>query len=128
VLRGLGSPRREGAHDAALALVRLGCRAVLMKGGHLGGAQAVDLLAFPSLRSSPTRVIELRLPRLSLRPFHGGGCVLASLIAGRLAVREETGAASERAVIDAVRWAKKIHHAALLQARDVGGDMRVLLA
>jgi hydroxymethylpyrimidine/phosphomethylpyrimidine kinase len=128
VLTGLRVTRLDEAHDAALALVRLGCRAVLMKGGHLGGAQAVDLLAFPSLRSSPTRVIELRLPRLSLRPFHGGGCVLASLIAGRLAVREETGAASERAVIDAVRWAKKIHHAALLQARDVGGDMRVLLA
>ncbi|MDB5218416.1 MAG: Phosphomethylpyrimidine kinase, partial [Myxococcaceae bacterium] len=68
------------------------------------------------------------LPRLALRPFHGGGCILASLIAGRLATGEEKGAASERAIEGAVRWAKKIHHAALLRARDVGGDMRVLLA
>lgn len=122
VLTGLRVTRLDEAHDAALALLRLGCRAVLVKGGHLGGAQAVDLLAFAG------RVIELPLPRLSLRPFHGGGCILASLIAGRLAVVEETGAASERAITDAVRWAKRIHHAALLQTRDVGGDMRVLLA
>jgi hydroxymethylpyrimidine/phosphomethylpyrimidine kinase len=131
VLTGLRVTRLDEAHDAALALLRLGCRAVLVKGGHLGGAQAVDLLAcssFPPFPAISPRVIELPLPRLSLRPFHGGGCILASLIAGRLAVREETGAAAERAVIDAVRWAKKIHHAALLRARDVGGDMRVLLA
>lgn len=122
VLTGLRVTRLDEAHDAALALLRLGCRAVLVKGGHLGGAQAVDLLAFAD------RYVELPLPRLSLRPFHGGGCILASLIAGRLAVSHETGAASERVVTDAVRWAKKIHHAALQQARDVGGDMRVLLA
>lgn len=125
VLTGLRVTRLDEAHDAALALLRLGCHAVLLKGGHLGGAQAVDLLAFASF---PPRVIELPLPRLSLRPFHGGGCILASLIAGHLAVRDESGVASERAITDAVRWAKKVHHAALLQARDVGGDMRVLLA
>ena len=122
VLTGLRVTRLDEAHEAALALLRLGCHAVLIKGGHLGGPQAVDLLAFAG------RVIELPLARLALRPFHGGGCILASLIAGRLAVGEETGAAGERAIIDAVRWAKKVHHAALLQARDVGGDMRVLLA
>jgi hydroxymethylpyrimidine/phosphomethylpyrimidine kinase len=122
VLTGRRVTRLDEAHDAARALLRLGCHAVLMKGGHLGGPQAVDLLAFGS------KVIELPLPRLALRPFHGGGCILASLIAGRLATGEEKGAASERAIEGAVRWAKKIHHAALLRARDVGGDMRVLLA
>jgi hydroxymethylpyrimidine/phosphomethylpyrimidine kinase len=127
VLTGQRVTRLDEAHDAALALLRLGCRAVLVKGGHLGGAQAVDLLA------TSAHVLELPLPRLRLRPFHGGGCILASLIAGRLAV-EIDGAAgaerplTERAIADAVRWAKKVHHAALLRARDVGGDLRVLLA
>lgn len=123
VLTGLRVTRLDEAYDAALGLLRLGCRAVLVKGGHLGGPQAVDLLAFGS------RIVELPLPRLRLHPFHGGGCILASLIAGRLAVSAGGGGAvSERALADAVRWAKNLHHAALLQARDVGGDLRVLLA
>ncbi len=123
VLTGRRVTRLDEAHDAALELLRLGSRVVLVKGGHLGGPQAVDLLAFGD------RVIELPLPRLALRPFHGGGCILASLIAGRLAVNEVGYRADpERALADAVRWAKKLHHAALLRARDVGGDLRVLLA
>jgi len=122
VLTGRRVTRLDEAYDAAQALLRLGCRAVLVKGGHLGGPQAVDLLAFGS------RVIELPLPRLRLHPFHGGGCILASLIAGRLAVGDESELpVTERAIADAVRWAKKLHHVALQNARDVGGDLRVLL-
>jgi hydroxymethylpyrimidine/phosphomethylpyrimidine kinase len=128
VLTGRRVTRLDEAHDAALALLRLGCQAVLVKGGHLGGPHAVDLLA------TATRVLELPLPRLRLHPFHGGGCILASLIAGRLALGTDAGAPgaerplTERTIADAVRWAKKVHHAALLRARDVGGDLRVLLA
>ncbi len=33
------------AHDAARALVRAGARAALVKGGHLGGPSAIDVLA-----------------------------------------------------------------------------------
>jgi hydroxymethylpyrimidine/phosphomethylpyrimidine kinase len=122
VLSGRRVTRLDEAYDAASALLRLGCRGVLVKGGHLGGPQAVDLLAFDS------HVIELPLPRLRLRPFHGGGCILASLIAGRLAIAAEVGrAVTDREIADAVRWAKKLHHAALQTARDVGGDLRVLL-
>ena len=48
--------RLDEARDAALALLRLGCRAVLLKGGHLGGAHAVDLLAIaPRERKSIAR-------------------------------------------------------------------------
>ena len=123
VLTGRRVTRLDEAHDAARALLELGCRAVLVKGGHLGGPQAVDLLAFDA------RVIELPLPRLALRPFHGGGCILASLVAGRLAtIAEASVAVSEREIAAAVRWAKRVHHAALEDTRDVGGDLRVLLA
>jgi hydroxymethylpyrimidine/phosphomethylpyrimidine kinase len=143
VLTGLRVTRLDEAHDAALALLRLGCRAVLVKGGHLGGAQAIDLLAIaPAPKRAPaaakTRnrggraspaVIELAAPRLAVPPLHGGGCVLASLIAGRLALAEQAyEAVPRRALTDAVRWAKELHHEALLGARDVGGDLRVLLA
>jgi hydroxymethylpyrimidine/phosphomethylpyrimidine kinase len=145
VLTGRRVTRLDEAHDAALALLRLGCRAVLLKGGHLGGPLAVDLLAIAPVdnpkargrsssrdvtrRATATSVIELSAPRLALPPLHGGGCVLASLIAGRLAV-DEAGYASdpERILSEAVRWAKDVHHEALLRSRDVGGDLRVLLA
>ena len=139
VLTGLRVTRLDEAHDAALALLRLGCRAVLLKGGHLGGPLAVDLLAIAprvpargTLRESNKKkarsrsgamssgVIELSAPRLALAPTHGGGCVLASLVAGRVALGDELEVA--------VRWAKDVHHDALRGARDVGGDLRVLLA
>ena len=124
VLTGRRVTRLDEAHDAALALLKLGCRAVLIKGGHLAGPQAVDLLAM-----SPGRVILLTARRITLRPFHGGGCVLASLIAGRLAMTEQAYRDDhERALTAAVRWAKKLHHAALRKTLDVGGDLRVLLA
>ncbi|MDB4998568.1 MAG: Phosphomethylpyrimidine kinase [Myxococcaceae bacterium] len=123
VLTGKRVTRLDEARDAARALLRLGCRAVLIKGGHLGGAKAVDLLAI-----SKSEVIELTAPRLKLAPFHGGGCFLASLIAGRLAVAADAYREDPVAtLVDAVRWAKKLHHQVLVQARDVGGDLRVLL-
>jgi hydroxymethylpyrimidine/phosphomethylpyrimidine kinase len=144
VLTGRRVTRLDEAHDAALALLRLGCRAVLLKGGHLGGPMAVDLLAIAPVdtpksrgrssrdvtrRATATSVIELSALRLALPPLHGGGCVLASLIAGRLATGDVPYASDpERVLSEAVRWAKDVHHDALLAARDVGGDLRVLLA
>jgi len=102
------------AHDAALALVRLGARAALVKGGHMSGRDAVDVLAVAG-----EGVTELRARRLKLAALHGGGCTLASLVAGRLATGASVG--------EAVRWAKRVHHRALGRAVDVGGDARVLL-
>ncbi|CAN5766875.1 bifunctional hydroxymethylpyrimidine kinase/phosphomethylpyrimidine kinase [soil metagenome] len=124
VLTGQRVTRLDEAEDAVRSLLALGARAVLLKGGHLGGPEAVDLLGLAGM----TRVVLLRAPRLSLGPFHGGGCILASLIAGRLAATAEARRkASGSAIVAAVRWAKKIHHAALRRTRDVGGDLRILL-
>ena len=138
VLTGMRVTRLDEARAAILELLRLGCRAVLLKGGHLGGAQAVDLLAIAPRERKSSRdlskrpapeVHELSASRLTLSPFHGGGCILASLIAGRLAVNDEAYRADpEAALEEAVRWAKKVHHEALRRTRDVGGDLRVLLA
>jgi hydroxymethylpyrimidine/phosphomethylpyrimidine kinase len=116
VLVGRRVTRLDEAHDAARALVKMGARAALVKGGHLTGRRAVDVLAFED------RVVELAAVRLKLAPVHGGGCVLASLVAGRMA------AAPSASLVDVVRWAKKTHHEALRNASDAGGDLRVLLA
>jgi hydroxymethylpyrimidine/phosphomethylpyrimidine kinase len=106
------------ARKAALALLELGARAALVKGGHLGGSQAIDVLAMEG------EVLELRARRLSLPPVHGGGCTLASLIAGRLAV---AGRTDDETILSAVQWAKKTHAQALARLEDVGGDMLVLV-
>ncbi|ABD12964.1 MULTISPECIES: bifunctional hydroxymethylpyrimidine kinase/phosphomethylpyrimidine kinase [Frankia] len=63
---------------AAEAMLALGPRWVLVKGGHLPG-DAVDLL------TDGTTEVVLRSPRLDRRHTHGTGCTLASAIAAHLA-------------------------------------------
>ncbi len=63
---------------AAAAMLALGPRWVLIKGGHLQG-DAVDLLTDGSAE------ILLRGHRMDRRHTHGTGCTLASAIASRLA-------------------------------------------
>lgn len=109
----------ENAREAALALCALGSRSALVKGGHLTGKLAVDVLAVGG------RVFELSRPRIALPPIHGGGCILASLIAGRLAV-DERGEPGPR-VLRAVRWARSVHRSLLARPWDVGGTSRVLV-
>jgi hydroxymethylpyrimidine/phosphomethylpyrimidine kinase len=60
-------------------LLALGARAVLMKGGHAGGAESVDLLV------EPHSVARLASERFDTRNTHGTGCTLSSAIAAGLA-------------------------------------------
>lgn len=118
----LGEPVRTvgEAHDAARALASTGPRAVLVKGGHMNGASAIDVLAIGG------EVMELRARRLALPAVHGTGCTLASLVAGRIARR--AGARLDRdELVAAIRWAKRVHHVALARAVDVGDGMKVLV-
>jgi|HubBroStandDraft_2_1064218.scaffolds.fasta_scaffold196072_2 hydroxymethylpyrimidine/phosphomethylpyrimidine kinase len=108
----------KDACDAALLLVEMGAGAALVKGGHLRGQEAIDVLAIGEC------VIELRSRRRALPPLHGGGCVLASLVAGRLAV-DDRGPLEAR-LLRAVRWARRVHQKALRSPLDVGGARRVL--
>ena len=68
---------------AAHALIALGAKAVLLKGGHLLGDQVVDVLA----RAHETDVV-LSSPRIASRNTHGTGCTLSSAIAAHLALGE----------------------------------------
>ena len=73
---------------AAEAMLELGSRWVLVKGGHLEGEEAVDLL-------SDGRVsISIAAPRLPTKDTHGTGCTLASAIA----VHRARGLSMEAAV------------------------------
>lgn len=56
------------------ALLRLGPRAILMKGGHLEG-DAIDLLV------TPGGIGRYSAPRIASRNLHGTGCTLSSAIA-----------------------------------------------
>ena len=112
----------QSARDAAHHICRLGARAALVKGGHLGGREAIDVLVVDG------ETLELRAPRLNIVPLHGGGCTLASLIAGHIAADERAFESDGAAIIkDAVKWAKRVHRGALGRPRDVGGDLRVLM-
>ena len=89
----LGHPIGDLAamRDAADALLGLGCRAALLKGGHLAGATVYDVLA----TAGGQRVWDS--PRIDTRHTHGTGCTLASAIAAGLSQGLAVEAAVERA-------------------------------
>lgn len=61
------------------ALLALGPKAVLMKGGHMAGPVCVDLLV------EPDRITRLEAPRIDTPNTHGTGCSLSAAIAAFLA-------------------------------------------
>jgi hydroxymethylpyrimidine/phosphomethylpyrimidine kinase len=69
----------ETMTDAAYMIPTLGCKAALIKGGHLEGPVVVDILA----TSDGIELFEH--PRIESRHTHGTGCTLASAIATGLA-------------------------------------------
>lgn len=72
----------EEAEAQGRALLALGARAVLMKGGHAEGATCIDLLV------TAGGMLRLEAPRLATRNTHGTGCTLSSAIAAGLAKGE----------------------------------------
>ena len=76
---------------AAQALLSLGCRAVLLKGGHLADDTVYDVLA----TGAGSRVWQS--PRFATRHTHGTGCTLASAIAAGLAQGLDVEDAVDRA-------------------------------
>ncbi len=95
----------EDAERAARRILERGCRAVLVKGGHLAGAPT-DLLV------TPQTVERFEGPRLDARHTHGTGCTYAAAIATRLA-RGST-------LVDAIRIAKRFVTEAIRHGLAVG--------
>jgi hydroxymethylpyrimidine/phosphomethylpyrimidine kinase len=69
----------DGQRRAGEALLALGAKAVLMKGGHVPGGTVIDLLLTPAGET------VMEGPRLDTRHTHGTGCTLASACAAGLA-------------------------------------------
>ncbi|MBI1357213.1 MAG: bifunctional hydroxymethylpyrimidine kinase/phosphomethylpyrimidine kinase [Acidobacteria bacterium] len=78
-LTGLAVEDRDGMRAAAVRLRTLGAPAVLLKGGHLPGPEAVDLLL------DEGGEVWLSAPRVDSKHTHGTGCVTAAAIAAGLA-------------------------------------------
>ncbi|MFN9726518.1 bifunctional hydroxymethylpyrimidine kinase/phosphomethylpyrimidine kinase [Acidovorax sp.] len=78
--------------EAAQALLGLGARAALLKGGHLPGDWVVDLLA---VQGSGTQRLESA--RIATHNGHGTGCTLSSAIAAFLALGEPLPLAVQQA-------------------------------
>jgi hydroxymethylpyrimidine/phosphomethylpyrimidine kinase len=100
LLTGTEIAASEAAMTAqARAIVALGADAALVKGGHAGGDEAVDILF------DGREVLRLAAPRIATPNTHGTGCTLSAAIAA--------GLAKGLALHEAVREAKAYLHAAL---------------
>ncbi|NDY90423.1 bifunctional hydroxymethylpyrimidine kinase/phosphomethylpyrimidine kinase [Ideonella livida] len=99
---------------AAQALHALGARAVLVKGGHLPGAQVSDVLLLDTAANAHEPALHRwHDERIPSRNTHGTGCTLSSAIACHLAL----GLALEPAVVAARAYVRE----ALL----AGADLKV---
>lgn len=102
---------KAAAHKAEMleqgrALLSLGPRAVLMKGGHGDGDICTDLLI------TAGGVQEFNAPRLNTKNTHGTGCTLSAAIAAGLARGLDPGAAVAAAhgyLQAAIRAADRLH-------------------
>lgn len=79
-LTGLQVRDIDGQRRAGEALLKLGAKAVLMKGGHVDGPTLIDLL----MTADGETVLEAE--RIDTRHTHGTGCTLASACAAGLAL------------------------------------------
>jgi hydroxymethylpyrimidine/phosphomethylpyrimidine kinase len=100
--------RAEDMPGAAGDLAALGCRAVLLKGGHLGADESLDVLYLGDTR----QLISLPAPRVATPNTHGTGCTLSSAVAA--------GLAAGRPMADAVHAAKDYITQAIRSAADYG--------
>jgi hydroxymethylpyrimidine/phosphomethylpyrimidine kinase len=124
-LTGLNVRVRADAERAALALLERGAKAVLVKGGHLKGEKAVDVLARRHDASGEPELLAFEGPRSSTGATHGGGCILASLIAGKWASARSNQPMDRGRMVEAIVWAKRTLALAFQTPAHVGGKLRV---
>jgi hydroxymethylpyrimidine/phosphomethylpyrimidine kinase len=107
VLTGISVRSLRDVHDAGHRILEMGARVVLIKGGHIEGAESIDV-AF-----TPGETFELRGPRINTTSTHGTGCTLSSAIAANLALGI--------AVREALQRAREYVEGAIRQAPGLGG-------
>ena len=106
-LLGIAEPSTpEDLREAARAVLELGPKAVLIKGGHLPGERAVDVLY------DGRSFVEVDGVRFDTEDTHGTGCALSAAIAARLAHGDD--------VVGAVRFAKEFVSGAIERGLRIG--------
>jgi len=81
-----------GMEAQARALLGLGCKAVVVKGGHGTGAEALDILL-----EQGKQPVRMALARIATPNTHGTGCTFSAAVAAHLARGEPLAAAVEAA-------------------------------
>jgi len=104
-LSGIEVRNERSARAAGLEILELGPKAVLVKGGHLRGAEAADYLCVDGA------VTKLSSPRIDVE-VHGTGCALASMIAANMALGHD--------LEDSVKRAKGMIYKAIVARETVG--------
>jgi hydroxymethylpyrimidine/phosphomethylpyrimidine kinase len=106
ILAGIRIRTVDAMREAGRRILDLGPRVVLVKGGHLGGPESVDVAC------TGGGSVEFSGPRIQTQHTHGTGCTLASAIAANLA----------RGVgeIDAMREARAYVEGAIRNAPGIG--------
>lgn len=105
-LTGISIVDETGMRESAKRLLDLGCRAVLIKGGHRSGSP-LDVLA------SSRGVTLFNGTRVDTRHTHGTGCTYSAAITAGLALGHD--------LKDAVRQAKSFVQSAIETAPGLGG-------
>ncbi len=109
ILSGIAVSDVATMQAAARKMVDMGARAVLVKGGRLGGATSVDVLC------NGGTIREFSSPRVVIARPHGTGCTLSAAIAAAMALGvelEEAIEAAKRYVTRALATAERIAHGA----------------
>ncbi|MCE4611692.1 MAG: bifunctional hydroxymethylpyrimidine kinase/phosphomethylpyrimidine kinase [Desulfurococcales archaeon] len=110
VLTGIKIRGRRDQEEAARIIVEeLGAEAAVVKGGHLGGGESVDVLYYRG------RVEAIRAPRVYRNTTHGTGCAFSAAIAA--------GLAKGRSIPEAVRVAKEFITMAIDYGLELGGGV-----
>lgn len=108
VLTGHSLHTVEEMKVAAIELLKFGCKAVLLKGGHLEGGKMCDVLQI----AGETTPHLFTSDKIESKNTHGTGCTLSSAIATYLALGHPLPQAVERAkeyVTAGIEAGKEVH-------------------
>lgn len=97
----------ESMNAAGKKILEMGCKAVLIKGGHLNGNDMCDVLC---IEGTETPYIYTA-SKVDSKNTHGTGCTLSSAIATQLALGDT--------LQEAVRKAKEYVHNGILNGKDI---------
>jgi hydroxymethylpyrimidine/phosphomethylpyrimidine kinase len=106
ILAGIDVHDVDAMKRAARILLDRGAKAALIKGGHLTGDEAIDVL------DTGDSVHVFRHPRIQTRHTHGTGCTLSSAIAAHLALGHS--------LLDSVERSLDFVHRAIQNAPGLG--------